>query len=135
VSHPDVALPAGAAPFSVAAEASREAACRLRRLGGDQLVRDMSAIFFEDTPPRIAAARRGARAGDGRVVEHAAHSMKSSSGQLGAVAMQRLCADVELLARSGELASVPPLLDAIEAEFADFRAAIEWATAGDAPPG
>jgi hypothetical protein len=49
--------------------------------------------------------------------------------------MQRLCADVELLARGGELAGVPPLLDAIEAEFADFRAALERTTLGDATLG
>jgi HPt (histidine-containing phosphotransfer) domain-containing protein len=125
VSAGHASLPDGAAPFSIAVEASREAAGRLRRMGGDRLVRDMSAIFFEDTPARIAAARTGLRTGDGRVVEFAAHSMKSSSGQLGAVAMQRLCADVELLARGGELGPVAPLLDALEAEFAEFRVSLE----------
>ena len=115
-------------------EAAREAAKRLRRFGGERLVRDMSAIFVEDVPVRLAVARDGVGSGDPRTVEHAAHSMKSSCGQFGAAAMQRLCADAERLARQGELDDLPPVLDALEEEFSRFRAWLERA-ADDAPGG
>jgi HPt (histidine-containing phosphotransfer) domain-containing protein len=119
-------------------EAARAAARRLRRFGGQQLVREMTEIFVADVPSRIAVARDGLGSGNHRAVEYAAHSIKSSSGQFGAEAMQRLCADAERLAQRGELERVPRLLDAIETEFDRFcgwlaRAADEPA-ADERPP-
>jgi len=113
-------------------EAAREAARRLRRFGGERLVKDMSAIFVEDVPVRLAVAREGLGSGDHRAVEYAAHSMKSSCGQFGAAEMQRLCAAAERLAQRGELDNVPPVLDALEEEFSRFRVWLE--RAGDEPP-
>jgi len=113
-------------------ESAHEAARRLRRFGGERLVKDMSAIFVEDVPERIAVAREGLGSGNHRAVEHAAHSMRSSCGQFGAAEMERLCAAAERLARRGELDDLPPVLDALEEEFGRFRAWLE--REGQAPP-
>ena len=125
-AHERLEAPAG---FDAACEAAR----RFRRFGGERLVRDMSAIFVEDVPVRLAFAREGLGTGDRRAVEYAAHSMKSSCGQFGAATMQRLCADAERLAQRGELDNLPPVLDALEEEFSRFRVWLE--RAGDEPPG
>jgi two-component system sensor histidine kinase RpfC len=101
--------------------AGREALERLRRFGGDALVRDMSAILLADVPERIGAARAGLRARDAAAVRLATHAMKSSCAQFGAVAVARLCEEAEGAARRDELAPVAPLLDAIEREFDHFR--------------
>ena len=115
------------------ATALREAAERLHRFGGASLVRDMQAIFVEDVPERLEAARIGVAAGNRRAVVHAAHSLKASSGQIGAVAMQRLCADAERLAGEGPLDRVAPLLAAVEREFALVRAWLARDAAAAAP--
>ena len=106
---------------SDAGASGREALARLRRFGGDALVRDMSAILVADVPERIGAARAGLRAGDAAAVRLATHAMKSSCAQFGAVAVARLCEAAEGAARRADLAPVAPLLDAIEHEFDGFR--------------
>ena len=107
---------------------ARAALAQLRRWGGDELAREMAGIFLTDMPPRLAAARAALAGGDGPGVAFPAHSMKSSSAQLGATVLHDLCAAVESLAGSGELARAAPLLDAAGAELARFSAWLEGET-------
>src|SRR5256885_15267287 len=79
---------------------------RLRRLGGAKLRREMIALFLAAVPERLQAARDGIRQGDAAVTERALHSLKSSSGQLGAIKMQQLSERGEQLARTGSLKDV-----------------------------
>ena len=112
---------------------ARAAADRLRRFGGQELARDMIQMFVEDTPQRIATARDAVALGDAGVVEHAAHSMKGSCAQFGATAMQRLAREVEVRAQRRELADVPPLLEALDEEFAAYRPCLEPEARLDGP--
>ena len=102
-------------------EAGRAAVERLRKWGGDQLVREMSALFLADMPAQLAALRAGLRTGDNAAIARAMHSMKSSCGQIGAVAMQRLCQDAEIEASRDDLTRLPSILQQLEAEFSEFR--------------
>jgi HPt (histidine-containing phosphotransfer) domain-containing protein len=86
---------------------------RLRHWGGNALVREMSAIFFEDAPTRLAAARAGVSDGDPAAVVRAMHALKASAGQLGAVRAQRLCNLAEQQARAGDLAGLGTSIDEI----------------------
>ena len=121
-----------AAPHDRAA-AARAAAERLRRFGGQQLAHDLIEMFVEDTPRRIAVAREGVAQGDAGAVEHAAHSMKGSCAQFGAAAMQRLAREVEVRAQRRQLADVPPLLEALDEEFAAYRPVLEPEARLDGP--
>lgn len=98
---------------------------RLRRFGGDRLLRDMARVFVDEMPLRIQRAWSALGAGDASALEYAVHMMKSSAGQFGAVELQRLCAEAESLARAGRLAPVPELLAGIEREFAAFRRVLQ----------
>jgi HPt (histidine-containing phosphotransfer) domain-containing protein len=108
------------------------ALARLRRFGGDKLLGDMIALFIGAAPERLDAARRGAQVHDLNAIEMAMHSLKSSAAQLGAIRMQRLCAEGEQSARAGLFTGVPALLDEIDAELprvtAWLAAAIEPGT-------
>lgn len=95
---------------------------RLRRIGGDPLVRELIELFRTLTPVRLAAARRGAENGDAPEIERAVHALKSSSGQLGARDMQELCQRAEDFAAHFEIAPTGPILDALEREFAKVEA-------------
>jgi HPt (histidine-containing phosphotransfer) domain-containing protein len=74
---------------------------RLQRLGGAELVRGMLELFLAQAPERIRALEAAAAAGDASQVEKAAHSLKSSAGNLGALRLQNAAALLELAAGGG----------------------------------
>jgi HPt (histidine-containing phosphotransfer) domain-containing protein len=90
---------------------------RLKRFGGGKLLSEMISLFLATAPERIAAARAGLEARDASATEMAMHSLKSSSAQLGALRMQRLCERGEKLAHEGALDAVAEILLDLEAEF------------------
>ena len=107
-----------------------DALARLERFGGFKLLDEMIALFRENARDRLAAAAAGLGAGDTMAIENAMHSLKSSSAQLGALRLSRLCEQAEVIARGGtptgiatlleqcgeELASVEVWLDGVQAE-------------------
>lgn len=96
------------------------ALARIRKWGGEKLVRDLLDIFAGQAPERIRAAREGLRAGDAAAAERAAHALRSSCAQLGAVRMLPLCEAIEHVAGRRELGLLPALLDTLEHEFAEY---------------
>ena len=77
------------------------ALARLEKLGGRALVRQMIELYLANGPERIRALREGAAAGDATRVERAAHTMKSSAGNLGAIRLQLTADALENVAASG----------------------------------
>ncbi|HEX2093097.1 MAG TPA: Hpt domain-containing protein [Longimicrobiaceae bacterium] len=100
-----------------------EAFVRLRKWGGERLVREMVRVFVAQVPERVAAVRQGLRRSEPAAVEGAAHALKSSSAQLGAPGMRALCAEIESLAARGDLSPVPALAEELEGEFSRY---LEW---------
>lgn len=99
------------------------ALARLKRFGGSKLLVEMIALYLGAAPERIAVASTAESAGDVAAAESALHSLKSSSAQLGAMRMSRLCERGELIARAGTLSGVREIIDAMEAELPRVR---EW---------
>jgi HPt (histidine-containing phosphotransfer) domain-containing protein len=95
---------------------------RLKRFGGGKLLREMIALFLAAAPERLAAARAGADADNASEMEMALHSLKSSAAQLGAMRMQRLSEEGELLARKGTTGTIGSLVTDLEEEFVRVRA-------------
>ena len=83
----------------------RAALARLRRFGGERLMREMSAIFIAALTERVDAARHAVVADDARALALAAHSLKSSCGQFGANSAARVCGEVEAAALGGATAA------------------------------
>ena len=98
-----------------------EALARLKRFGGDRLLHKMIALFLTAAPERIDAARTASASGDASAAELALHSLRSSSGQLGAVRMQQLSEQGEHRARRGSLDGVAQLADELEQELERVR--------------
>jgi HPt (histidine-containing phosphotransfer) domain-containing protein len=84
----------------------RQAIDRIAGVGGDELVVRMIDLFLQNAPSRLAAAHQGQRDGNLTAIEHAAHSLRSSSGNLGAHRVQELAALVEELAGAGRADAV-----------------------------
>ena len=96
---------------------------RLKRFGGGKLLGEMIALFLTTAPERMAAAHTAFISQDAKAVELALHSLKSSSAQLGAMRMQRICEHGEALAKAGTLPEVSGLLQLLDEEFPRVQ---EW---------
>lgn len=102
-----------------------EALNRLSRWGGDKLAGEMVRLFLAQAPQRIAAARTGSETGTAADVERAAHALRSSSAQIGAMRVQALCAEIELRAADGRLSGISDLLTSLEYELSRYGAGTE----------
>ena len=90
----------------------------------DEFLREIAGIFFEDTPLRIAELDESLPAGDVTKFARAAHSIKGSSSNLGAVALRSAAEKLEHQARSQGLADVAALVAEVKTEFARAEAAL-----------
>lgn len=68
---------------------------RLERFGGLKLREELTKLFLQEAPARIASARAAQQAGDVAQVRAMAHALKSSAGQMGAPRLQALCEQIE----------------------------------------
>jgi HPt (histidine-containing phosphotransfer) domain-containing protein len=100
---------------------------RLKRFGGGKLLGEMISLFLGAAPERIQAARAALEANDVKATEMALHALKSSSAQLGALRMQRLCEQGENIARAGSLENVAVLVRNLEEEFPRVQSWLERA--------
>jgi HPt (histidine-containing phosphotransfer) domain-containing protein len=106
-----------------------EAIRRLRELdpsGGNKLLERVVNAFsnsLERLLPDLARARSGDTL-DLSVVRHVSHTLKSSSASLGAMALSARCADIESMARDGNVKSLPEQLDAMLQDIQQVRTAL-----------
>jgi HPt (histidine-containing phosphotransfer) domain-containing protein len=84
-------------PINTAQEAVGDvnALKRLERFGGPTLREEITKLFLYEAPTRIASAREALAGGNVSAVRSVAHMLKSSSGQMGALAMQKICERME----------------------------------------
>jgi HPt (histidine-containing phosphotransfer) domain-containing protein len=114
--------PGGTAPIDAAAFANL-----LEMTGGDiEFVDDLVDTYLEEGVSLIDRMRMAASAGDGANDDllRAAHSLKSSSLNVGALSLGELCRALEADARGGPVADAGRRVDAITSGFEAARAAL-----------
>jgi HPt (histidine-containing phosphotransfer) domain-containing protein len=87
----------------------------LRDLGGDDepgLVLELIDIFLEDAPQRMKDITEGLASGDLGRVERGAHTLKSSSANIGALKLSDLCRRIVESSRTNHPERLPELCDA-----------------------
>lgn len=89
----------------------------------DEFLREIAGIFLEDTPVRIAELDQSLAAGDVPRFVRAAHSIKGSSANLGALDLRAVAEKLEHQSRDAGLGNVGTLLADLKSEFA--RAQLE----------
>jgi HPt (histidine-containing phosphotransfer) domain-containing protein len=93
--------------------------------GDPELLVDLIRMFLDDAPTKLASIRQGLGNGDLECMERAAHSLKGSSGNLGARHLQNACEQMQLASRNHQKADLAKLTETIEATFADAREALQ----------
>lgn len=83
--------------------------------------------FLSALPPLMESTRAAVITSDGVALRNTAHSMKSSSTAIGAVAFGKTCAELEFLGKSNTLDEAPALLLRAEYEFAETCAVLRKA--------
>jgi len=74
-------------------------------------------LFLKEASRHLADLRNSFAAREARPFERAAHTLKGSSGNLGAQAMARLCGELQDIGRAADWARAAEFLPQLEAEF------------------
>jgi HPt (histidine-containing phosphotransfer) domain-containing protein len=93
--------------------------------GEPDLLTELANLFLEDAPQQLEVLRKALDDGDASSVKRVAHTLKGSCGNMGAKRMAAVCAELQDIARSGDLARAPVLVEYLQAEFARVRQALE----------
>jgi len=99
----------------------------LRRLSTDsgaELVRTLVQTYQTDAAPIVERIRAAVAAGDLQALARAAHSLKSSTLQLGGPRLAQVCKELEGIGRSGAAAPAKLLLSRLERELDLFLGAL-----------
>jgi two-component system, sensor histidine kinase and response regulator len=117
-----------AAPTPVAAPDRPAALDRrgaVRQLGGDEeLFVEIATLFRDDAPQVLAALRAALAAGDAKVVQRTAHTLKGSAGCIGGMPLAAAAAKVEAMGAAGQLADATAATDVLAAELDRLLAAL-----------
>ena len=99
----------------------------LRELGGDEdpgLLTELIDLFLTDAPERVREVETGLATGDIKLVERAAHTLKSSSANIGALTLSSMCKRIEELARNQEKDAIKRLLAETTRSFSEAESAL-----------
>jgi PAS domain S-box-containing protein len=117
-----------AAPLSSASVLDQNVLDKLRGLrqpGEPDPVVELIDLFLEDMPKHTRKMEEALKREDAAGLKSAAHSLKGSSRNMGALRLGQLCADLETQAKEGNLTQAPQLFADIQAEFAEVQKALE----------
>jgi CheY-like chemotaxis protein/HPt (histidine-containing phosphotransfer) domain-containing protein len=127
--EPRPKLPEPAPPPGLAAAAKTleiNAIAQIRAAGGsdaDRLLEKVLRLYCDSVPQMLKSMQEAAGKGDCVALQRAAHALKSSSHNVGAVRFASLCRDLETAARAGQIRF--DRLSALEFEFDSVRRALE----------
>ncbi|MEO6226779.1 MAG: ATP-binding protein [Thermomonas sp.] len=96
----------------------------LREVLGNE-VDKIIAVYLEDAPRLIAQLERAAVGGDPIALRVAAHTLKSSSANVGASTLSEAARDLEEGARDGTMKKPETMVARIVTEFAQVRSALQ----------
>jgi len=105
----------------------REVIATLRELGGEDdpaLFVELVNLFLADTPERLQTMREALDKRDLTAVERAAHALKSSSANLGALGLSHLFREIESAGRERDLDRTASLVERARPEYERVEAAL-----------
>jgi histidine phosphotransfer protein HptB len=88
-------------------------------------LKEILGIYVEDTPKRLAELRTFLASGDAAAFTRAAHTIKGSSANVGALALRSAAERLESVSKREGLAAVSALVTECEAQFARAKAELD----------
>jgi HPt (histidine-containing phosphotransfer) domain-containing protein len=119
--------PAGAAPATGVQVVDRNALYALRALQTNDkpdLLERVISLYLTESPKLIQRLKQAAAANDSPEIARVAHTLRSSSANLGAMGLTRLCQDLEASARLAATEKAGKLLVEVESEYGSVHLAL-----------
>ena len=85
--------------------------------GEPDLIVELIDLYLEDAPRRVAVMQESLAKRDWLSVKREAHSLRGSSGNLGALRVARICDEIEGIESGNLFASIAALLNCLELEL------------------
>jgi HPt (histidine-containing phosphotransfer) domain-containing protein len=83
----------------------------------DDSICEIVNMYFEDTPQALAELHVASDKGDAKALREVAHRLKSSCGNIGAVKLQMITEQIEIIGRKGKTEESQSLIALAEIEF------------------
>ncbi|MBK9125077.1 MAG: Hpt domain-containing protein [Chloroflexi bacterium] len=93
--------------------------------GDDAILSEIVTTFLSDAPRMLAALHSGIDAGNPDQVRLNAHSLKGNAGDFGALHMAKLCLQLEMMGKTGDLNGAHSLAAQIAREYQGVAQALE----------
>ena len=97
----------------------------LDSLAGDvDFLKELVNAYLDSTPGLFAAMRQAATVGDAAGLQRTAHTLKTGSANMGALALAALCKQLEDMGRLAALDGAEARIDVAAAAYDDVAAAL-----------
>ncbi len=87
--------------------------------GGLGLIKEIMTVYLDSSLGLLRQVEQGLIAGDADAMRRAAHSLKSSSANVGAEKLSKLFLELEVMGRDGLLTAAMPVLDETRQAYAE----------------
>ena len=85
---------------------------------GGEFLRELIEIYLQDIPERIGELELALASGDPILLTRAAHTIKGSSSNFGAVRLSKVAHEIEMHGKAGDLAAAGAARDRLKSEYA-----------------
>jgi HPt (histidine-containing phosphotransfer) domain-containing protein len=92
---------------------------------GEEFLVELIDLYLHDTPKRLIELRRALDAGDTPTLTREAHTLKSSSANVGAMKISEIARELETAGRTGEMGRMAEQVTRTEKEFELVRSALK----------
>jgi two-component system, sensor histidine kinase and response regulator len=126
-AQPEAAQPAGPPQAKVAGILDRqvlEKLSTLRTNGRPEVLERAINLYLVESPKLVQQLKQAASANDAPAIVRSAHSLKSSSANVGATLLSRYCGDIEASARRADTEQARKLFAKIETEHGRVQSAL-----------
>jgi HPt (histidine-containing phosphotransfer) domain-containing protein len=96
-----------------------------RKPGGPDPRRRIITIYLDSAPMLMDVIKTAISAADGTLLTKAAHSLKSSSMNVGVGGFGSLCAELERTGKAGAIEEAKNLIDRVDTQYAAVTAALQ----------
>jgi two-component system sensor histidine kinase/response regulator len=97
----------------------------LQTAGSPDFLTELIDLFLRDAGTSLDLLREALASKNSKVFERSAHTLKGSSGNLGAQTMSRICGDLQTIGRASDWARAAELLPGLEEEFRKVKVELE----------